>query len=163
MTYLSSTRRARTMESCYYSWPRVLRKRYAGMAAHILLSGTLVAGSGVPARTQTETHPDESPLMRQAHQAVSLAGHGDLQRAMSLAVQMLDNDPDFVPALNLKGMLPEQAGRGAEAGTTYEQGLKFAPNDTDLLLKSGVYKLAAGDRADAITLLVRCTRLSTPR
>jgi tetratricopeptide (TPR) repeat protein len=35
----------------------------------------------------------------------------------------------------------------------------FAPNDPDLLLKSGIYKLATGDREEAIRRLQRCARI----
>jgi tetratricopeptide (TPR) repeat protein len=97
--------------------------------------------------------------MRQLHQAVSLAEHGDKQQAMTLALQLLQQNPKFVPAIKLKGMLLEESGQNSEAAAAYEEALKLAPNDPDLLLKTGIYKLAAGDREQALKLLQHCARI----
>jgi tetratricopeptide (TPR) repeat protein len=56
-------------------------------------------------------------------------------------------------------MLLEEAGHTSEAAAAYEQALKFAPNDADLLLKAGIYKLAAGQREEAIKLLQHCIQI----
>jgi tetratricopeptide (TPR) repeat protein len=116
----------------------------------------------VPARltqAQTAGHPAESSRMQQIHEAVSLAEHGDPNNAMQIATQLLKQDPQFVPAMKLKGMLLEGAGRGAEAGAEYEEALQLAPNDGDLLLKTGIYKLAMGRREEALTLLLHASRV----
>ena len=110
-------------------------------------------------RAQTAGHPAESPLMRQVHQALSLAEHGDKQGAMNLAQSLLAQHPDFAPALKLKGMLLEEAGHTSEAAAAYEEALKFAPNDGDLLLKVGISKLATGQKEDALKLLEHCVRI----
>lgn len=99
------------------------------------------------------------PAMRQVQEAVGLAQHGDGQRAMAIAEQVLGKNPKFVPALKLKGMLLEESGRPAEAGPVYEQALGLAPNDPDLLLKTGIFKLATGRQEDAVRLLQKCTRI----
>ena len=103
--------------------------------------------------------PAESPLAQQLHQAVSLSERGDAQGAMTLALQLLKQDPKFVPAIKLKAMLLEEAGNNSQAAATYEEALKLAPNDPDLLLKTGIYKLSAGDRDQAIKLLRQCTKI----
>ena len=72
---------------------------------------------------------------------------------MNLVLQLLEQHPDFAPAIKLKGMLLEEAGRSSEAAVAYEQALKLAPNDADLLLKTGIYKLAAGQKEEALKLL----------
>ncbi len=97
--------------------------------------------------------------MRQLHQALSLDKQGDGQGAMNLALRMLQENPKFVPAMKLKGMLLEEGGRTAEAAGVYEEALKLAPNDGDLLLKSGIYKLAAGEKEEALSLLLHCNRI----
>jgi len=97
--------------------------------------------------------------MRQFHQALSLAEHGDRQGAMNVVLHLLEHRPDFAPAIKLKGMLLEEAGRTSEAATAYEDALKLAPNDEDLLLKAGLYKLSAGQTKEAIKLLQRCIRI----
>jgi tetratricopeptide (TPR) repeat protein len=123
-----------------------------------LLSALFIAGvTAVPA--QSTKSPAESPLTRQLHQALSLAEHGDKQEAMNIVLRLLQQRPDFAPAIKLKGMLLEEAGRASEAGAAYEEALKVAPNDADLLLKTGIYKLNAGQKEEAISLLLHCIRI----
>ncbi len=125
----------------------------------VLLLAALFPGGGPSVGAQNTGHPAESPLMRQFHQALSLAEHGDRQGAMNVVLHLLEHRPDFAPAIKLKGMLLEEAGRTSEAATAYEDALKLAPNDEDLLLKAGLYKLSAGQTKEAIKLLQRCIRI----
>ncbi len=97
--------------------------------------------------------------MGQVQQALKLAEHGDQQGAMNLVLHLLEQHPKFAPALKLKGMLLEDSGHLAEAGAAFEQALKFAPNDPDLLLEVGKYKLTAGQKEEAIKLLQHCIRI----
>jgi tetratricopeptide (TPR) repeat protein len=97
--------------------------------------------------------------MRQLQQALSLDEHGDRPGAMNLVLRLLQQHPDFEPAIKLKGMLLEEAGRNSEAVAAYEAALKLAPNDPDVLLKTGIYKLTAGQKEEAIKLLQRCIRI----
>jgi len=129
------------------SWLRILL--HAGLS--LLLSAAVIAQNANP--------PYESVLTRQLHQALSLAKQGNRQGAMKLTLQVLEQNPRFAPALKLKGMLLEESGQTSEAAASYEEALKFAPNDPDLLLKSGIYKLASGDRDEAIKRLRHCTRI----
>src|SRR5580700_7629016 len=78
---------------------------------------------------------------------------------MNLVVRLLEQHPDFEPAIKLKGLLLEEAGRTSEAAAAYEEALKLAPNDADVLLKTGAYKLAAGQKEEAIKLLEHCIRI----
>ncbi|MFZ0734017.1 MAG: tetratricopeptide repeat protein [Candidatus Sulfotelmatobacter sp.] len=79
---------------------------------------------------------------------------------MTLTLELLERNPTFVPAIKLKGMLLEEAGDASQAGAVYEQGLILAPNDPDLLLKTGIYRLAEGDRERAIELLQHCVKIN---
>ena len=97
--------------------------------------------------------------MQQFHQALSLAQQGNPRGAMDLVMRLLEQHPDFAPALKLKGMLLEEAGRTSEAAAAYEGALKLAPNDGDLLLKVGIAKLTAGEKEEAIRLLQHCARI----
>ena len=124
----------------------------------VLLLALFVAGVAA-ARAQNTGHPAQSPLMGQVRQALSLAEHGDKQGAMNLAQSLLAQHPDFAPALKLKGMLLEEAGHTSEAAAAYEEALKFAPNDGDLLLKVGIAKLATGQKEEALKLLEHCVRI----
>src|ERR1700686_714802 len=124
----------------------------------LVLAAVLAAG-GTAGRAQNTGYPTASPQMLQLQQALSLAQHGDRQGAMNLVLRLLEQRPDFAPAIKLKGMLLEEAGHTSEAAAAYEEALKLAPNDGDLLLKAGIYKLAAGQKEEAIRLLQHCIRI----
>lgn len=98
--------------------------------------------------------------MQQLRQAISLAEHNDPQGSLAIVDQVLAQNPRFVPALKLKASLLEYAGRTAEAAALDEEALQYAPNDPDLLLKSGMYQLAVGNRDKAISLLEHCVRIA---
>lgn len=114
---------------------------------------------GADVHAQKSADSPESSLMRQLQQALSLAQHGDRQGAMNLTLQLVEQHPDFAAAIKLKGMLLEESGRGAEAGAAYEQALKLAPNDPDLLLKTGIYNLTTGNKEEAVKLLQHCVQI----
>ena len=134
------------------AWREVL------LGAVLFLTALFALGrAALPA--QSTDRPAETPLMRQLRQALRLAQQGDKQGAMALTLQLLQQNPKFVPAIKLKGMLREEAGQPSEAAAAYEEALQLAPNDPDLLLKTGIYKLTAGDREQAIKLLQQCTKI----
>lgn len=85
--------------------------------------------------------------------------HGSRQKALELTNQLLEQHPNFAPALKLKGMLLEDAGQREEAAEFYQKGLQLAPNDADLLYKVGIYQLVAGDKMQAISLLLHYLRI----
>ncbi|MGC2639337.1 MAG: tetratricopeptide repeat protein [Acidobacteriaceae bacterium] len=114
----------------------------------------------VPVFAAPLQQPPESQAMRQVREAISLAEHNDSAGAMAIADRLLAQNHQFAPALKLKAMLLEDAGRTAEAATLFDEALKDAPNDPDLLLKSGMYQLAAGHRDQAIRLLEHCVRVA---
>ena len=124
----------------------------------ILLQAILVVLFAVRLTAQIGS-PSEASLSGQLHQALSLVQQGDRQGAMEITLKVLQRNPKFAPALKLKGMLLEESGQNAEAAAAYEEALRFAPDDPDLLLKSGIYKLAAGDVDEALKRLQHCTRI----
>ena len=117
----------------------------------------LVAAGTLPA--QQSAHSADASLLQQVRQAARLAGQGNAQAAMDIAQKLLAEHPRFAPAIKLKAMLLEQAGRDTEAGVLFEEALRLAPNDPDLLLKVGVSKLRAQDKEEAIRLLEHCVRI----
>jgi len=140
--------------------PQVTLSAWPANRLHtILLCAALLASTGRGVRAQNTAHLAESPLMRQVQQALGLDEHGDRQGAMNLVLHLLEQHPNFEPAIKLKGLLLEEAGRTSEAAAAYEEALKLAPNDADVLLKTGAYKLAAGQKEEAIKLLQRCVKL----
>ena len=127
--------------------------------ARILLPAGLAVLLSVAVMAQSASPSSDPVLTGQLHQALRLVQQGDRQGAMKLTLQLLEQNPRFAPALKLKGMLLEESGQSSEAAASYEEALKFAPNDPDLLLKSGIQKLATGDREEAIKRLQHCTRI----
>lgn len=125
----------------------------------VLLLITLMVAGESAAWAQNATRSADSPLMKQVQQALSLDERGDRQGAMAVTLQILSQNPKFAPAIKLKGMLLEEAGQPSEAAVAYEEALKLAPNDPDLLLKAGIHQLNAGDRAQAIKLLEHCAKI----
>jgi tetratricopeptide (TPR) repeat protein len=123
-----------------------------------LFIATILSGLATKIDAQS-SHPADSSRMQQLHKAISLAEHGDSQAAMQIALHLLEQDPNFEPALTLKGTLLEQGGSPAEAQAAYEAALKLNPNDADLLLKTGIYKLQAGQREEALQALRRAAKL----
>jgi tetratricopeptide (TPR) repeat protein len=139
--------------------PHVTRSAQPANRIHaVLLCGALLA-SAPAVQAQNTSHPADSPLMRQVQHALSLDEHGNRQEAMNLVLHVLEQHPNFEPAIKLKGLLLEEAGHASEAAAAYEEALKLAPNDADVLLKTGAYKLAAGQKEEAIKLLQRCIRI----
>jgi len=145
------------MGDCFMKFLRD-RGRIIKLRAILLLAATFAATLS-PAQPQKTTPPAESPSMRQVHQALKLAERGDQQGAMNLVLHLLEQHPDFAPALKLKGVLLEDSGRISEAGAAFEEALKHAPNDPDLLLEVGKYKLTAGQKEEAVKLLQHCLRI----
>ena len=106
----------------------------------------------------SQTRAQGETVQVQFRQALELAQHGESERALEAVNRVLVAHPSFVPAWKLKGSLLEDAKRQPEAAEAYEKGLKLAPSDPDLLYKVGVYRLVAGDRERATTLLEEYVR-----
>lgn len=113
----------------------------------------------IGSKAQRATRPIDSALMEEMHNAVTAAQHGDENQALTLTMAMLDSHPNFGPALKLQGMLLEDLGRGPEAAIPYQKALQLSPNDTELLLKIGIYHLVSGDKDQAINLFLRLLRI----
>lgn len=124
-----------------------------------VMLAVLFAGVVAPSAAQKAGSSADSHLREQLHQAVDVAQHGDENKAFALTNALLDEHPDFGPALKLKGMLLEDMGRGPEAAIPYQKALKLSPNDPELLLKVGVYRLVAGDKDEAIVQFLRLLKI----
>jgi tetratricopeptide (TPR) repeat protein len=104
-------------------------------------------------RPECQTSSQGANLQTQMGEAVNSAKHGDADRALTVTGTILQQHPDFEPALKLRGMVLEQQGRNDEAAVFLKKALKYAPNDPDILYSVGVHSLIAGDHREAITLL----------
>lgn len=122
------------------------RSDWDGGAAGGLCIVLLLLTAPVGARAQ-------STAERQLRDAVSMAQHGEEGQALVRVDALLAAHPNFVSALKIKGALLEDLGREPEAALSYEHALKLAPNDPELLLKVGIYRLVSGKYDAAITLL----------
>lgn len=133
--------------------------RLTAIVAALPLTAVVAFNNDYAAAAQSAGSAPSQAVSQQFHRALELAQHGDPQQAMTIVQQVLDADPRYAPALKLKGMLLQDSGHSAEAGAAFEEGLKYAPNDPDLVFETGVYRLATGDKADALKLLKRCSKL----
>lgn len=113
----------------------------------------LAAWHGTGCFAQKQATSESAVLSHQLHQALDLVQHGQPRQAYQMVNELLREHPNYAPALKLKGMLLEGAGRGDEAELSYSAALKLSPNDPDLLYKVGVYQLIKGDRLESITLI----------
>jgi tetratricopeptide (TPR) repeat protein len=134
-----------------------ISRRGIDLRSAVLLVAMIAGRTAVHA--QRANSPQDFSSTQKLHEAVSLAEHGNRQRAMTLTLQLLEQNPKLVPAIKLKAMLLEEAGQTSEAAAAYEEGLRLAPSDPDLLLKTGIYKLASGDRGQAIQRLEHCIKI----
>ena len=124
-----------------------------------VLALTLCFAASPAALTQNSNRAVESPAMRELHHALQLEQDGNPQGALSIVNQILDTNPHYVLALKLKGMLVSEAGEESAAGPVFEEALKLAPNDSDILLETGIYRLTLGDKGEAIRLLEHCIQI----
>ncbi len=122
-----------------------------------LLALTMVVAA-ICAEAQTGVQPSAragSAAAAQLHQAVLAAEHGDKAGALAQAQALVVQHPGYAPGLKFKGAMLEEYGRLPEAEDCYEQALKLAPTDGDLLYKVGLARLTAGDGEHAIELFSR--------
>lgn len=102
--------------------------------------------------------PSLSAAASSLREAVLTAQHGDPAKGLAMTQQLLSKHPSYGPALKFEGALLEQMGHGSDAEACYEQALKLAPKDAELLFKVGVNRLVAGDYGEAIALLQQASR-----
>ncbi len=126
------------------------------MVRRVTIAGLLVC---VAAACLAQTGGGGTGPGAQLHEAIAVAQRGDVNRAYSLTDQLLQQHPDFEPALKFEGALLEQMGRGADAAAAFEHALKLSPNDPELMFKVGVYQLVTGDKDEAIALFVHRLKL----
>lgn len=139
---------------------KAMREDSAVRIVCLLCVLVLFSSTGSVRAQQAPSHRPLTASGTQLHQALALAEHGDNQGAMNLVLQILRENPKFVPAMKLKAMLLEQTGQAGQAGALYEQALSLSPRDPDLLLKAGIYHLASGDKEKALELLQSSARMN---
>ena len=120
-----------------------------------VLSACVIVAAGA----QQSPRPVEPSLAKQLRRAIGMAESGEKKQALVLANALVEEHPDSVPALKLQGMLLEEDGDGVKAAQVYRKALQLSPSDSDLLLKLGTNRLAAGDYNQAIELLLRHLRI----
>ncbi len=140
------------------------RRWRRSLATRILLLFSCFAASllcaAAAAPTQAAAHPVDPATMRQLRHALALAEQNNTEASLAIVNQVLRQYPRLAPALKLKGMIFEEAGRTDEASSFYQEALDYAPEDPDLLLKVGIHALVAGDRTKAVGLLAHCVRIA---
>jgi len=97
--------------------------------------------------------------MTRLRAAIALAEHGDENRALAEAHELLTEHPDFAPAWKFQAALLEDLGQREQAAASYQTALKLAPGDPELMLKVGIDDLVSGENAEAIRLFNRRLKL----
>src|ERR1700692_2156633 len=87
---------------------------------HVFMAACLWSAV-LPSTAQNSGHTSDSSVTRQMREAVNVAQRGDDKHALGLVGALLQQHPDFVPALKLQGILLEDAGNGEEASLSYEK------------------------------------------
>ncbi|MEP7155745.1 MAG: type IV pilus biogenesis/stability protein PilW [Betaproteobacteria bacterium] len=114
----------------------------AGRMATLLLAGAL---SACVSQTTIEVKPAEQaansgPIQR-AQVRTELAGEyyrvGNLGAALEAAQQATTISPVYAPAYNMLGIIHMQLGQDAKAVQAFEQAVKLAPNDSEMLNNYG--------------------------
>jgi tetratricopeptide (TPR) repeat protein len=111
---------------------------------------------------QQPAHPSSTvsaAIQTQFHEALNAAQHGQQGQALTLTRALLQDHPDYVPALKLEGMLLDRRGDVEGAAAAYQKALKQSPNDPELLYNVGVYQLVSGHSHEAGPLLEHYLRL----
>jgi tetratricopeptide (TPR) repeat protein len=146
--------------NCLIGKGRIVVPDRTRLRVWVMLSVILTGVCG-PLVAQKAGSPADSHVKEQMHEAVGAAQHGDETHALELTTTLLDEHPDFGPALKLQGMLLEDMGRSPEAAVPYQKALKLSPNDPELLLKVGIYHLVTGDKDQAISEFVRLLKIKS--
>ena len=103
--------------------------------------------------------PAANAAAAQLHQAVVTAGRGDVAGALAQAQALVQAHPGYEPGIKFKGAMLEETGRAQEAEACYEEALKLAPRDGELLYKVGIFRLTAGENEQAAALFERKLKL----
>ena len=128
---------------------RRCRLNFKGVRAAMLLLASTVASA------QTGSRGGSATASAELHAAMLAAQHGDANHALELTRALVASYPGYEPGVKLEAALLEQAGQGTEAAAAYEKALKLAPNDGEVMVKAGVYRLLAGKYEEAIGLFAR--------
>lgn len=116
--------------------------------------------SGSARKTSPQPAPRDAAAAVQLHQAVLAAEHGNLAGALAEAGELTARFPAYAPGIKFKGAMLEATGHPQEAEASYEQALRLAPADTELLYSVGLYQLISGDRNRAVDLFTRRLKLA---
>ena len=122
------------------------------IASFLLCTATLCAAQA--------SRPADSTVKAQLDRVIVLAESGDIEQAQTLLDALLKEHPNLVPALKVQGMLLENTGHTREASLVYRKALQLAPEDPSLLFQVGLDTLMAGDKDQAIELLLRGLKIA---
>ena len=141
---------AKKRTSRCYSW---VRPCLTGLALFYIATGGATAQTALSQAGEARA---------QLNQAMAVDEHGDPRQALAMTKALIAAYPGFAPGIKFQGALLEQMGYADQAEASYEEALKLAPDDADLLYTVGVAKLVDGDRDQAIELFTK-RLLQTPQ
>ncbi|MDQ2842466.1 MAG: tetratricopeptide repeat protein [Acidobacteriota bacterium] len=141
----------------HHRFPKAFSSLIVIQQGLLLFFGTFCC---IPLTAQSASPSSNQAVMSQLHQAIAIADHGDESRALALARELLQQHPNFEPALKFQAALLEDLGNNAEAIAAYQAALKLEPTDPELLFKVGLYQLQTSHPQGAIGLFTRALKYS---
>lgn len=144
---------------------RLARRAGAVLAACLAAAG----GAGCVSQTTVETRAVQdtrAPVdnRRRAEIRASLAGEyfqrGNLQVALDEAQVASREDPSYAPAHNVRGLVLMELGEDAKARAAFEEALRLAPRDPEVLNNFGWFLCRSGEPGRAMEMFA--TAQATP-
>lgn len=116
--------------------------------------------------SQVENRLPDKPSMADARQRAEahtrLGSAYFSERQLSIALEearlALRDDPTYAPAHNLLALVNMEIGENAAARAAFEEGMRLAPNDSDLANNFGWFECERGDAKRGLELVSRVMR-----
>jgi type IV pilus assembly protein PilF len=128
-----------------------------------LIAALAIAASGCATQSSTETRPvTDSTLAdarRRAEVHTALAGEyyarGNLGVALAETRLAVKDDPSYVPAYNMQGLVFMELREDVMARQAFDQALRLAPSNAEVLNNFGWFLCTRNDTTRALELLQR--------
>lgn len=123
--------------------------------------------TGCVSQTTVESKPADiasaSDVGQRAQIRTALASEYFQRRNFAIAIEEADNAlktlPSYAPAHMMLGLIYMEIGENGKAATSFEQALRYAPNDPDVLNNYGWFLCQRGDTAKSMGMFQQALRV----
>jgi type IV pilus assembly protein PilF len=146
--------RYRTLRRMFSHWAMI------SAASLSILSGCVTQSTQVENKLPDKPSNADARTRAEAHTRLGSAYFNERKIAVALeeARMALKDDGTYAPAHNLMGLINMEIGEHTQARAAFEEGVRLAPNDTDLANNYGWFECTHGDAKRGIELLTRAQR-----